>query len=918
MIRPPSGTVTFLFSDIEGSTPLWERHPKSMEAALPRHDDILRQAITIHNGYVFKTVGDAFCAAFSRPDDALAAAIEAQRRLSNEPWPADIGQLRARIGIHSGTAVERESDYFGPAVNRAARIEAAAHGGQILLSQAVERLLGGELPEGIDLIDLGEHRLKGLGRPERLFQVTAVDLQSDFPSLALDRQRTNLPAGEVELFGRDRELTELVSLLAGRRVRLVTLTGPGGVGKTSLALKAAIALLPHFPDGVYQVLLTSLGNPTAVPSAVAAVLGAREMPDKPPAEVVRDVLREKHLLLLMDNFEHILPAAGHLSEWLAVAPGLVVLSTSRSPLRLRGEHEFPIAPLPTPDLITDPTMLGHEAAIALFMERARAVRPDLALTAANAGVVSAICRRLEGLPLAIELAAARARLLPLSDLLRRLESALPVLVGGPRDSPERQRSLRETIAWSYRLLAPGQQRLFRSLAAFRGGFSLEEVAAICETGTPLDALEGLEPLAAQSLIRADETGSDARFTMLETVREFALEELTAAGEMEYVRSRHLDYFTDLARQLSDAMRGNEYQVWFNRLNAEQDNVRYALQWALDDNRSSAIAERGAWLAGYLGFFWLFGNSIDEARRTFKRAVERVSRPCPARAKALVGAGIFAWQTGEYAAAETWLHEGLAIWRSVSYPNELADATHMTGHLEFDRRRYEPARALFAESLDLFKSLGNAVQVATLTADLGLVAMQQADYPLAEACYQEALSKYRQNDIPEALSDVLYRLGDLYRLRNDIDGAAAYYQESLDRIRPLNYKLGIACGLHKLGQVARLTGQPQIARDRLREALVLQHEVANKQGIVECLAALGGLALEDGQIGRAVQLLGAAEALLAELDAPLSPPDRDQLLRDVAAVREAVGAGNYHGPVDMGNPLSWESAVELGLQVQSSD
>lgn len=914
MKRPPAGTVTFLFSDIEGSTPLWEDHRQSMEVALLRHDVILRLAIETHNGYVFKTVGDAFCAAFNRAYDALMAAIEAQQRLTKETWPADIARLQVRMGLHSGAAVERAGDYFGPAVNRAARVEAAGHGGQIIVTHAVEQLLVGELPEGVTLVDLGEHRLKGISAAERLYQVAAAGLARNFPPLhTLDPQRTNLPDDTTEFFGRENELEYLVNLIGGHHARLVTLTGPGGVGKTALALHVAAHLIPHFPDGVYQVLLAPLSEGAAMPAAVAAVIGARETPDKPLSETVRDTLRPKRLLLFMDNFEHIALAADLLSDWLSMAPGLSVLATSRSSLRLRSEQEFPLQPLPVPAGGEGLETLRQDAAVALFMARARAVHPELALTVDNMNIVAAICRRLEGLPLAIELAAARTRMLPLPELLRRLDSALPLLSGGPRDIPERHRSLRATIDWSYRLLTLEEQRTLRMLGVFRGGFTLDAVAAISELHTTLDALDRLEPLASQSLIHLDNAGGEPRYTMLETVREYAVEELSAAGESDQVTGRHLAYYTSLAKRQRVAWRSGDYQTWFNLLDSERDNLRTALQRAFASPRTPEIAEEGAWLAGYLWPFWLFGNSIDEARRSLRQALMTVSWVCPARAKVLVAAGIFDWQVGDYAAAEPWLYEGMDIWRTIGYPEELADAIHMTGHLEFDRQRFEPARALFQESLDLYKSQHNETQTATLTADLGLVAMHTGEYELAESYYQEALEHYRRRDAPEALSDVLYRLGDLYRLRGDIDGAQALFQDSLNRIRPFNYKLGIACGLHKLAQVARIKAQPQVASQNLREALALQSEVSNKQGIVECLAALGGLALDEGQSEIAVRLLASAGALLAELGAPLSPPDRDQFLRDESAARQIMGEDAFESMQKPAERLTWEQAVELGLR-----
>jgi len=913
IVRPPSGTVTFLFSDIEGSTPLWEEHRLSMETALLRHDAIMRAAIETHKGYVFKTVGDAFCAAFDHASDALAAAIEAQLRLAEEQWPADVGRLTARMGLHSGAALERADDYFGPTVNRAARVEAAAHGGQILLTHAVEQLLLGELPPNVTLIDLGEHRLKGIATPGKLFQVAAAGLARDFPPLhTLDPQHTNLPAEPDDLYGRENESAYLTNLLTSGHARLVTLTGPGGVGKTTLALHVAADLISTFPDGVWWVPLAPLGDTAAVPASVAVVLGIRELSGTPLTETVRDTLRPKRLLLVMDNFEHLLPSAVFIADWISSAPGLVILATSRSPLRIRSEQEFPLKPLPMPIAGAELDVLRKDAAVTLFMTRAKTVRPELELTSANMEIVSTICRRLEGLPLAIELAAARTRLLPLPDLLDKLDSTLQLLAGGPRDHPERQRSLRATIAWSYLLLAPEEQRLFRALSVFRGGFSLDAVAAIFQLQSSITALDCLEPLAEQSLIHPVEAENGPRYSMLEAVREFAMEGLTSSGELDHVLTLHLDYYWEYPQRQNAFWQADDNQTWFLQLDSERDNLRAALYWALNAQRPNETAERGAWLAGNLWLFWLLRNSIDEANRTLRQALDVVDWICPARGKALIGAGIFAWQTGDYAAAEAWFYEALMIWRSFGDINGLADATHMMGHLEFDRRRYGPAHDLFQESLVLYTTQGNDSQIATLTADLGLVAMHTEEFETAESCYQSALQYYRLHDSSEAISDVLFRLGDLCRIRGDIDGAAELFEEGLGRVHSVGYKLGIACGYHKLAQIERLLGRTQIAGRNLREALALQNELGNRQGIIECLAALGGLALEEGQVGKGVRLLAAASELLSGLGAPLSPPDRDQFLHDDAAARRLLDKEEFSKVWTAGQRMTVDEAVRLGI------
>jgi predicted ATPase/class 3 adenylate cyclase len=498
MAHLPTGTVTFLFTDIEGSTKLWERYPEAMQAALARHDEILQGAIETHGGYVFKTVGDAFCAAFPTAADALEAALGAQRDLRAENW-GKIGPLRVRMALHAGASDERGSDYFGPSVNRVARLLSAGHGGQILLSLAAQELVRDELPGGTELRDLGEGRLKVLFRPERIFQLTAPDLSSSFPPLkSLDARLNNLPAQPAPLVGREQELGEVCGLLRRDEVRMLTLTGPGGTGKTRLGLQIAAELLDEFEDGAFFVALAAITEPAFVTSAIAEPLGVAETGDQPLEESLKEFLRNKELLLLLDNFEQVVEAAPLVGELLATCAALKVLATSRSVLRVYGEREFPVPPLTLPDPTRLPPVerLTEYEAVRLFIERAKAAKPGFSVTDENVPAVAEICARLDGLPLAIELAAARIKVLPPQAILKRLGSRLKLLSGGARDLPQRQRTLRGAIEWSYMLPDEGERVLFARLAVFSGSYSLEAIQAVCDARDDLvvDALESVSSL----------------------------------------------------------------------------------------------------------------------------------------------------------------------------------------------------------------------------------------------------------------------------------------------------------------------------------------------------------------------------------------------------------------------------------------
>ena len=554
---------TFLFTDVEGSTRLWEQYPDAMRSALARHDAILRAAIGGADGEIVKSTGDGLMAIFAAPLDAVSAGIAAQRTLGDEPWPR-MCAIRVRMGIHSGEADSRGGDFFGPAVNRTARIMAAGHGGQILLSGSTAELVQGDLQEGAALRDLGEHRLKDLGRPERLFQLTHPDLPDAFPPLStLDLRPNNLPTQTSVFVGRDAELHAIRDRLDDPGVRLITLTGPGGTGKTRLALRAAADQIDRFTDGVFFVDLITATDGDAVLALVAIAVGLSDTTDRSPLDELRRKLRGQQVLLVLDNFEQVTVAGPVLVELLADCPGLKVLVTSRQALRVRGENVVSIPPLSLPAAAaraTSAVELSQFEAIQLFVERARAVRSDFRLTDDNAAAVAEICRRLDGLPLAIELATARMNLFSPEALRDRLGSRLKLLGSGARDLPERQQTLRATIEWSYQLLEPAEQRLFELLSVFAGG-SVDAIEAVASgldeaAGVELDAVDGLGSLLDKSLIRqAESTAGESmsRIVLLETIKEYAADRLdTRPRFAAAVRDRHARMFAELAAAASSS------------------------------------------------------------------------------------------------------------------------------------------------------------------------------------------------------------------------------------------------------------------------------------------------------------------------------------------------------------------------------
>jgi predicted ATPase/class 3 adenylate cyclase len=623
----PTGTVTFLFTDIEGSTPLWETMPHEMQASLAQHHAILRQSTEANGGYVFQIVGDAFQVAFRLSIQGLVAALTAQRALQSTNWGAT-GPLKVRMGLHTGPA---ELDRSGNApyevshtLNRAARVMSAGHGGQILLSQEAADLVMREMPEGVTLKDLGEHRLKGMQWLEHLFQICAPGLPQIFPPLATGIAHPhNLPTQLTSFVGREREIGEVAGLL--EKQRLVTLTGSGGTGKTRLALRVAEQLLGQYPNGVWFVELASLGDPDLVPRTTIAALGMQESTSQSLMAQLQNYLKEKQLLLLLDNCEHILEDCARMTDILLRAcPKLKILASSREALGVDGEITYRVPSLTTPDPRYLPPLeeLGHFTAMQLFTERVASVQPAFAITSANARVVAQICRRLDGIPLAIELAAARVGVLSVEQIAGRLDSRFRLLTGGSRTALPRQQTLRASIDWSFSLLDEREQFLFMRLSVFYGGWTLDAANMVCsfEGLDEYDVIDGLTKLVNKSLIIVEsESGGSNRYRMLETIRQYAREKLLDSGEAGVVLDHHLDFFVHIAETAEPHLRGPQQVEWLDRLEIEIDNVRAALEWALEEE-----ALKGTILASSLYWMWHIRGYRVEAEHWLEQFFEKLS------------------------------------------------------------------------------------------------------------------------------------------------------------------------------------------------------------------------------------------------------------------------------------------------------
>jgi predicted ATPase/class 3 adenylate cyclase/Tfp pilus assembly protein PilF len=959
MTELPSGTVTFLFTDIEGSTRLLQQLGERYANVLAQHRALVRAAITAHNGHEIGTEGDAFFVAFARTREAVAAALAAQRALAAHPWPEG-APVRVRMGLHSGEGNPQDGGYVGLDVHRAARIAAAAHSGQVLLSRAAQELARDALPEGAGLRDLGEHRLKDLARPEHLFQLVVPDLPADFPPpRTLTNRPSNLPAQLTSLIGRERERAAARALLSREGVRLVTLTGPGGTGKTRLALQVAAELADAFPDGVHFITLAPIRDPALVVATIAQTLGIREESGRSAAESLRDYLREKSALLLLDNCEQVAAAAPEIAALLAACPRLKVLGTSRAPLHLSGEHEFPVPPLALPGhgRLEPPEQLSQYEAVRLFIERALAVRPEFALTDENAPAVAEICHRLDGLPLAIELAAARIRLLSPQAMLARLDNRLGLLTGGARDLPARQRTLRDTVAWSHDLLDEGERRLFRRLSVFAGGWTLESAESVClvSRGPDLDVLDGMASLVDMSLVRQSARNArEPRFTMLETIREFARELLEASGEAEAMRRRHVHFCLTLAETAERELEGARQLVWLDRLEAEHDNLREALAWSLDQGEPE-IALR---LVAALGAFWGMRGYLTEGREwlseTLAGAERGVPRASAAWAKALATAGWLAIAQGDYEAARSHYEQSMARAQDLGDRHRIASALNGLGNIALRQGNHASARSLYEQSLAIRRELGQPRGIAGALVNLAGLARVQGDYAAARSLYEQSLAMQRELGDKWGASLVLYNLAGLAREQGDYEAARSLYEqslatswslgdrrgvaaalnnlgmlaqyagdyavartlheESLETSRELGDKQGIATALSYLAGVAERQGEYAAARSLHQEGLSLQRELGYKRGIVFTLRLLGHLAHHEGASERAARLMGAAEALREALGIIVVPNDRAEYDRIVESARARLGEATFASAWAEGRAMSPEQAIALALEV----
>ncbi len=871
MVEPPTGIVTFLFTDIEGSTRLLQQLGDLYDDVEVRHAAILREAIGQGGGTEVRTEGDSFFAAFPRPAGAVEAAVAAQRALAAHRWPDGV-TLRVRMGMHTGEGRTGGSgsaaDYIGIDVNRAARIAAAAHGGQVLLSGATRGLVEHALPEGVTVRDLGEHRLKDIEHPERLYDLVIDGLSADFPPIRTLEAPINLPAERSSFVGREHEVDDVTQLLA--EARLLTLSGPGGTGKTRLALKVAARQIGRFRDGVFWVDLSPIVDHELVPPAIVTALRLREEPGRDLLDSLEGHLRDRELLIVLDNFEQVGDAAPQIARLLDSAPRLTVLVTSRVPLHLSSEREYAVSPLALPDHRSDFEALSRSEAVMLFVERALAVRPSFALTEENGAAVAEITVRLDGLPLAIELAASRLKLFDPSTMLARLEHRLPMLTGGARDLPERQRTLRSAIEWSHDLLSHEEQRLFARLSVFSGGWTLDAAEAVCGPGLAIDVVDGMAALVDGSVVRREETRNDGvRFRMLETIREYAAERLGRSGEGDDVRRRHAEYVRDLVEEAEAHLMAEGQTRWLVRLESEHDNVRAALEWAteLGDANTALRMAAAVWR------FWQLRAHLAEGRHRVERmlALPAARTRNEARARGLEALG------------------GLTYW--------LGD--------------YRAMRAAYEEALDVARELAEPRLVARALFNLSFADAVEGDLEGHERLLRESLAHVKGAD-PELSTEIWRNLAYLEVLRGNPAAAIEPTERAIAMHRQTGNRLFLVWELNRLGHIRILTGDLAAARELLREAVQIQTEGETPMLYFSgSLFFLAILAVREGRHRRAARLLGADARGRDDLGG--GPPAFYMPDDPEPDARRALGSQEYEQARAEGYAMSPDDAIAFALE-----
>jgi predicted ATPase/class 3 adenylate cyclase/DNA-binding XRE family transcriptional regulator len=918
----PTGTVTFLYTDIEGSTQLWDKNPQAMAVAHPRHNQILREAIESNHGYVFQVIGDAFCAAFHTARDAVQAAVKAQMQLQTENWGD--ATIRVRMGIHTGEAEAHPNEYHGyVTLSLVQRLMSAGHGGQILLSHTTEKLLHGHLPKDVALLDLGEHTFKDISQPVHVFQVIVPGLESEFPALrTLDALPNNLPLQLTSFIGRERELEEVQQMLAN--TRLLTLTGPGGTGKTRLSLQIGERLLSSFTDGVWIAELAPLTDPASLPQTIAAIFGLRELPNMPLNTIVMDYLRAKQLLLILDNCEHLVKACATFADQLLHAcPQLKILASSREALGVAGEaiYHVPSLSLPDPDPVTREALM-HSESVRLFVERAIAAQSQFNLTDQNASAVAQICSRLDGIPLALELAAARVTLFSPEQIASRLNDRFKLLTGGSRTALERHQTLSALIDWSYDILSEEEQTLFRQLSVFAGGWTFEAAEALCKE---LDVLDLLTQLINKSLVMVEEQAMETRYHLLETIRQYGHNKLLGAGEAEQIRNRHLEFFLRFAERAESHYNSLQEREWMSRLEADYDNLRAALDWALEQDVSLALR-----LATTLSPYWSRHGMEAEGNRTLSEALARFKALPKAtgeaerqritlQGKALGAIEVLSFAYGDFMTSLNVAEEVIELSRGIGEKHILSGALSYLGVIRAYLGDKKISISMADEALTLAREIGDRVLVGlALTNMAGVIAMTEGDPQKVKAYSEKGIGLLQEAGAQWGVAMSSFGAGLFAARQGNYAEALSQFEASIPVFTELGDKHRINMAYSEIGHVERRQGHYKHAKRNYHKTLLEWQRLGHRAAVAHELECLAMIAKAEEEEQRAAILFGAAEALRESISLPMTPIERMEYEREVNDLRVNMDEAAFKKAWADGRALSIEQVIALALENNDGD
>lgn len=912
----PSGTVHLLFSDIGGSTHLAQQLGEKYVQVLEKHQRILRETFIKWNGHEVSTHGDSFFAVFSRASDAISAAVEAQHVLDRETWPEDV-RLQIRIGIHTGEPRLVNRDYVGVDVHRAARICAAAYPGQVLLSNQTRVMVERQLPSNVTLRELGKYRLKDLNEPEQIYQLVIPGLSSDFPALkTLEVMPNNLPIQLTNFIGREHEIDEIRDLL--NTTRLITLTGAGGTGKTRLALEVTWKSGDLYPDGVWLVDIALLPEASLIWQSIASVLAVREEPNRSLTQSLTDFLRTKKMLLLFDNCEHLISACAQVvGTLLQVCPQLQILATSREPLSIPGENQYYVPTLTTPQIDTEMLLeqFSRTEAVRVFLDRAVMVRPTFKLTKANALAVAQICHRLDGIPLAIELAAARVKGLSVEQIAERLDDRFSLLSAGNRMALPRHQTLRATIDWSYNLLSEKERILLSRLSVFAGGWTVESATEVCLIVQleERDVLNLLLNLSDKSLVIIEEQHGKARYRFLETIRQYALEKLAASGEEILVRNRHLDYFIHFAEEAERNYRSVKQLFWFRVMERERDNFRAALDYVLHTDQ----VETAMRLVGTAFWLWFFQGPWSEGQIWTEAALTKASDlRTKARAKVLMALGLLQFAQSNHSAARTSLAESLSIWQDLGDKWWSAFVLGFLGLVQRPRDQ-QAASHSFEESLRLATETGEDWILAFALWNSGENELHLKNLVDAESLLNQSLELGQTLGDRMLQNEALRALGEVHEAKQEYGQAVDLYRESLGIVQELRDITNVSHLYFNIGRALQLVGDNQGAKDSFLDALRQSRQLGKKAGEVRALAGLGVVAAAEGEAERAVTLLIASQSLVAKLGLNFPSTQSAWLDRHLTSARVQLGEENFAAIAKQAQPMSLDRAVQYALAERSA-